>query len=149
MVLQNGAVVSGGLGKAELAVFAEGGGEVALETAVAIEEGDLGAAFHEGGEGGAGEGAVALDDDTVYFDEGDTGFLFGLSCFFVFGEVDDEGVALFFDEGLLLGEVESCHFEFHRVFDLRYFDFAQHKFTIFARDGCGWFARSWGWFLCR
>lgn len=92
-----------------MAVFAEDGGEVALETAVVVEEGDFGVVFHEGGDGGAGEGAVALDDDAVYFDEGDAHAAFACAGFFVFGDVDDEGVAIFFDEGLLFGQVEGSH----------------------------------------
>ena len=106
-------MMGGGLGEAELAVFAEDGGEVALETAVLVEEGDFGVVFHEGGDGGAGEGAVALDDDAVYFDEGDAYFAFLGAGLFVFGDVDDEAVAVFFDDGLLFGEVEGGHLEFH------------------------------------
>lgn len=103
VVVLDGIVVGGGLGEAKLAVFTEGGGEVALKTAVAIEEGDFGVLFHEGGDGGAGEGAVALDDDALYFDKGDAHFAFGCAGLFVFGDVDDEGVAVFFDECLLFG----------------------------------------------
>jgi hypothetical protein len=113
VVAEEGVVVGGGLGQAELAVFAEGGGEVALKTAVLVEEGDFGVLFHEGGDGGTGEGAVTLDDDAIYFDEGDADFALFCPCFFVFGDVDDEGIAVFFDEGLLFGQVEGCHLEFH------------------------------------
>ena len=102
-------VVSTHLGEAELAVAGEDGGEVAGVAAVGVEEGDFDSFVHEGGDGGGGEGGVALDDDAVYFEEGDADFLFGLVFLFVGRDVDDEGVAVFFDEGVGFGEVEGGH----------------------------------------
>jgi hypothetical protein len=109
MMMGDGIVVGGGLSQTKLAVFAESWGKMALKTAVLVEKSNFGVAFHEGGNGGTGEGAVALDDDAIYLEKGDTHFVFGTVLFFVFGNVDDEGIAFFFDEGLLFGQVESCH----------------------------------------
>ena len=93
-----GVIVGANLGKAKLTVFAEGGSEVTLKTAVLVEKGDFGTLLHEGGDGRAGESGVALNNDMVYFEQGDAHFALRLPGFFVFGNADDQGVALFFDK---------------------------------------------------
>ena len=65
--------------------------------------------FEQGGEGRAGEGNITLDDDTIYFDEGDADFAPGFVTCFGLGQLDDEGITLFFDDGLLFGEIDGWH----------------------------------------
>ena len=83
---------------------------MALETAVPVQEGDLGMTFHEGGNGRAGEGAVTLDNNAIYLDERNAHLALALPVFFVFWNVDNEGIAFFFDKCLLFGHVECGHF---------------------------------------